>query len=768
MSDFSNVSSGFDFEVLLDKDIIKHLIQLFTDSENSIRINGVSLFKNFSDVNRDYTPVISEIPSADTNYFNLKEFTEAPDYFYVAVNPFDFTALPSVASIVAGLNGIYIVIRIKKRLEISEFIRQLKANEDADLYDVMNENLRIEGLIAVRAFTNSSDTLAKLNLNIRQMTHTLFDQLVQLSNPNNGGGISLSQSLTDFLLSPFVFDTDDAYESFLKSLHETLKIPLFIKDAVKDINPAFPFLPQCLNFVPYVEQGKIGIYGNFNTINASTRGDVANAEIFATDNLSGIGLSLSEALIQDILLSMFKFEMQKQLDSGEITQERFDNIDYSYPFAFPGELLKALELPKKASYFDIKEVKFAYKEHKFPDQEEKMDAVKLEIILSNDDNGFFEAVWDVIVPNPHITLYFGFEKTDSGIKVYMDGDVNIPFNLFAVMLTSVITLIIGNIVLDNKTHEYLKKVFEHNLALSLIKKRWDPFYLTHHCLKFHIDEILINKETQIRLTCNSGLSKSFEPYQSLYLSQIQFNNDFPQHFRYYLNSVSDVLTELLPATDRIEDIYTISSLSNVIEKEMDSTVQTMLVNRASLNKIYSLIPYSPQFVRLQDGSVELIKVLSNLRRDEIKFLLLENYLNNEVKKIVDLFLKLVNILVPGFDAQTVTEEQLAEVTSALEKLVLDSGTYSAYNDTGWKADLITFLQENPSEMLTLSPKQLVFLGMQSASVVGAFISLAINNEEIFRFMDMPGYQAIFWGDNFFIRNAANDTRRDNILTLPEF
>ena len=54
MADFTNVRSGFDLELLIDKSIFRHLIQILTESEESIQFNGLSMFKNLDNISRDY------------------------------------------------------------------------------------------------------------------------------------------------------------------------------------------------------------------------------------------------------------------------------------------------------------------------------------------------------------------------------------------------------------------------------------------------------------------------------------------------------------------------------------------------------------------------------------------------------------------------------------------------------------------------------------------------------------------------------------------
>lgn len=785
MATFNDVKTGFDLEVLIDENAIRHLLQLLTDAEEALWDGTSSLFKNFSDIDRNYDLTVATSTTSD-EFMRLIEIADDEDYFYLALAPLNFSKIITLpgATGLSGLDDFWLILRIQRSFNLIDIIEGLQASDSENVFDVYGEALRIEGVISgyhlgIDSTVSSTDTFKS---SIRSFTQLMYSQLTDLY---DAGTITFMPEVLDGLFELFaeevLFDTEEGYELFLLGLHNTIGISGILKDAVEEINVHSPFLFDRIQLKPFVAENKLGIYGNLNTIDASSRGNVDDAEAFANDEISGLAVNLTETLVNDLFLSMIQFEMQKLLDEGEITQRRFDEIDYSYPFAVPSEALDSLGLPPDTSFFEVNRIDVDFDEHKFPDQDEKVDAIKIEIVLSNADEGFWEALGDVFTPNPHVKIYIGFTTSGGDMNVLLDVDVNIPFNLFTALILGLISggwlswlylgaTVITNIVVDGAVQNAIDDVDEDDLnpsiGFTILNKRWDPFYTTQHRLNVAIQDVLINEDTQIKLTTKFSLSKEFDPYTSLYLQEAQFSSDTElNQFQYTLSSITDVLTPTLPATDRIEDMYDIASLTREIEATFSASVQNSLLDRGENLKIHTNIPYSPQFVRIDDtrNAIESVRILSDLRKSSIESMLRNQYVDDEVQKFLDL-LAALGIVNPD----SLTEEQLDELTSSLEDLILDSGNYNDYLETGLQEDFVTYLEENTDEMLTLTPLQVVLLGLTSVNVTDAIADFGVAPENLFDFIDLPGYQGVDLGEIIYIRNIANDTEEDNLLSLPEF
>ena len=707
-----------------------------------------------------------------------------PEYFYLGLSPLEIPLLITMVPALSMYGDVFFILRIKRTIDLVSMITNLKASNDANAYDAFKDNLRIQGLITLAAINNPDNvsSLSSFLSMIKQNTGVFYNML----KPVVTAGTITVQAVIDLFAQPDNLDTDENYELFLKDFHDKFKISQKIRLAFDKMNPASPFLLKDLILVPYTEEMKIGVFGNLNTIDTSGRGNTDNAVLFAADEISGIGLNFTEGRAQDLFLSLIKFEMQKKLDEGKISQNRFDNVNYSYPFSVPSEALSALDLPPSTSFFEVNEVQLDFKRHKFPDKDNETDAIKLEIILSNDKNEtFFQDVFDVIVPNPHVKIYIGFESTGSDLNILIDGDVGIPFNLFTALITAPIFAllpgisllmgmfgftIISNMVADKLLGDSLKKEETKDLGFTILKKRWDPFYITLHKLSLDIQEILINENTQVRLLAAATITREYSPYEEVYIKAAAFDdNDLLTEFRYKFSSIEDVIRVTLPATDRIEDFYNITNLSDEIAAVFSPENRAFLVTRYEDDKIDVQIPYSPRFVEYAGDVIASLRLLSDVRKDAIQEMLVAKYLQDEVQKIIGLFLELVVVLVPDYDVASITDPQLKEVTDALTKLVKDSGSYENYSDVKWEDDLPAYLRAHPDEMIILSPFQCAVMGMSLTISAGMVLgSAGISFEDLFAFMNLPGYQIIGDQNSIFVRNSPNDTRSDNLSTLPEF
>lgn len=787
MATFNDVKTGFDLEALIDENAIRHIIQLLADAEDTLWDGTSSLFKNFSDIERNYDLNVTTATTSD-EYMRVIEISDDEDYFYLALAPLNFSkiiTLPGAAAL-SLLDDFWIIVRIQRSFNLIDVIEGLQASDSENVFTVYGEALRIEGIQsgAGLAAVDSTTPIDTFKSSIRSFTKFIYMQLTDLY---DAGTITFMPEVLDGLfelIAEELFDDEAEYEIFLLGLHNTLGISGILKDAVAEININSPFLFERIHILPFVTDNKLGIYGNLNTIDSSSRGDVDDAEDFTTDEHSGLAVNLTEVFVNDLFLSMMQFEMQKQLDDGEINQARFDEIDYSYPFAVPSEVLDSLGLDSGVSFFEVNKIEVKFDEHRFPDQDDKVDAIKIEIVLSNADEGFWEALFDAVVPNPHVELHIGFDTSGSELNLLIDVDVDIPFNLFTALITApiftllsggsflfglfgftIVSNIVVDAVVDNAMDEAETDDIIPSLGFTILKKRWDPFYTTHHKMNLSIEDVLINEDPQIKLTTKFSLSKEFDPYTSLYLQEVEFSSETNlSQFQYSLSSITDVITSTLPASDRIEDMYDIDTLTREIGATYTTSIQNSLLDRSENLKIRTNIPYSPQFIRKDDsGAIELVRILSDLRKSSIESLLTNQYVDGEVQKFLDL-LEAIGIV----QIDELTEEQLDELTSSLEDLLIDSGSYNEYLETGLQEDFVTYLEENTDEMLTLTPLQVVLLGLTSTNVNSAIVDFGVTLEELFDFIDMPGYQGVDLGEIIYIRNIANDSEEDNLLSLPEF
>ena len=775
MAEFTNVTSGFDIEALIDENALRHLAQIFFDAEPATIIDGLNLIKNFEDIERDFT-LNYESATQGAEIMQMLTFPENDNHFYVLINPLNFDNLITIAdsAVLSAVRDVYVVLRINRNQDLIAMIDAIQSYESDSIYSTYQNFFRVEGFFTkLHLEEGNNATEDDFRASILSTTSILVNNLKAA---HEAGTLSIEMfdsPLIGGALEVLLSDLDN-YETFLMAFHNLIGINEPLIDAFKETNTSSPLLMSRLVLEPYISQNKIGVYGNFNLIQNNTHGNVNNASVFASNERSGFAMSLTEDLVSDLFLAMIRFEMSKLLADETINQTRFNQIQYRYPFAVPSELIDELDL-SGIDMFEINKVNLKFKKHKFAKGEDKKDALQLELVLSNDASGFFGDVLDFITPNPHVKVYLGLEREGGDLKLLYDTDVNIPFNFFTSLVLfpiigvfgTALVFILGNIVVDAIVGSKLTGDEKIKLQFPVMKKRWDPFYFTQYFMRLDLSSVLINEEEQIRILADFSINKEVEPYTSLYVSEVEFRNDRIFDVTYKLNNVSEVLIENRPATDRLIDFYDLENLEREISLNFVSHLGNLTI-RKNTNKLLLEIPYNPRFVKYEDSKITGIKVLSELRRKSIGNILTNIYLEEQRQSILDVFFDLLLILVPDYDISSITAEQLEDINAELEVLIRDTGSYEQYSDEGWENDLDDYLRAHDEEMLTVSPAELALLGMNSSSVQAAFKMAGLAVEEQFDFLEMKNYVAIAIGEDIFVRNLANSSRADNMSTLPEY
>lgn len=770
-NNFKDVSSGYDLELIIDQNVVGHLLQLIKEGEESLGGDLIPLVLNNFKVNRGETyKTQNENNEGSDVAFSFIDVEGQNEYIFIAIQIF----------IDSHLNN-SLVLRVRRNFNFISLVNSVKNSEN--IYSSFETFIRIEGIVG-NNHPDSYSTQEEFQNDILRNTKEFYSFIKRA-----GFNFNIPEILENAIFSSFA-----AYQEFLKILHDFLKISEFVGETLNKINASSPFVLKDILLNPYPSSessNKLGLYANFNTAHIPSRGNINDAVVFASGRQSGLGLNINRDLLEAMLLSTIRFEMQKLLEDNKISQTRFDSVEYSFPFKIPSEVFSSLgvdEIPNsliardKNLKLEVNKFKASQVKKKFKGQTEKIDALKLTITLSNNDNNFGEALLDGFTPNVNIIIYIGLNNPEKNIEFLVEGKINMKFNFLTGFLAFLIApffkifmffgvFIIGNVLIDKKIEPFLKNSLNSNtyaLAFSILKKRWDPFYTTLHQIRFKIESVGINNKEQIKIIFSPELFKSFVPYDKLYLKELNFDSaDSISSFKYSLEDV-DIIKEDTVATDRIEDLYTLDNLTRELDNQFTEEIKQSLKVRESESKILTNINYSPQFVDIVSQDIMTLRVLSDFRKDKIRNSIISIYLEQKTESYIDLFLQLLLKLVPDYDINSITNAQFSELKRELRKLIQDTTDYKNYRSTEWLKDLPQFLRENEDELLKLTPKQLALSGMNSTSAGNVLVNLGKPPKEYFNFIDMKDYQALAFNDKIFIRNAPNNKRGDNIALLPSF
>ena len=801
MAEFNDVTSGFDIETIVNPNLIRHFIQLLADSdsdglwypeagnsETGGRIGRPrSMFKNLPGILRAYSPNY-EYNTSDLDYMLVRDYGAGCPWIYILISPIDFQLFSELLGSYADVSGdVFVVIRLAKSWSPQPNIQNVLSAEDDNIYEHYSDIVRVEGLINTNRLEDSPQESDFLDA-IRVVTSVIYEKL---ADAHESGDVNAPQILAgafEWLANHILLDSDseEGYEIFLRAFHNISGISRSIRQAVNRIPPAFTELIAtiCARSFDH-DECCFGMYANFNTPNHRTRGNYADAQMFSETDCSGLAINLSNQLLEDLLLLVVRTQMQNLLDEGTITQQRFNQVQYEYPFQVPVEILPLDDIPEGIiSFFEIKSVSAKFKKHRFNGRgSTKREAVKLTVALSNINQEVYQLLFGSTAPNPRIHFWVGFEPIGANHAIILDGDINIPFPILAVLLFGPFRVdlnnfsgvghtafwFLGNLIINLLTRDMQLPEVDPNAELVLATKRWDPFYVTDHTLNLFLPQALINEDIlQVKLGVRAGIGRHPRPHNRTYipLMTVAPGEEIPDRIQYNIGNSRDVIRVSAMATDRIVDLYTLTSLEDVIDLNFSDAALTVLSERARENKILTFIPCTPHCVERRFGAVAKIGFISEARTNEIIDSLRNTFIQNQMNYYFEQFLDLVSALIPTYDRDSIDDEQRDLINKALWDWISQSELWESYQQSGLQEDFNNYLVSNPDELVHLSPSQLARFGMDRQFQIDA-TPWRSGPDIVFPFVDLTGYQAVRNNNRVYIRNIPNNNPADNLSTLPD-
>lgn len=814
MATYSNVASGFDVEILIDEEFIRHLIQLFTESEEAVILEDGRLTKFISDVRRDYRlNSIVPVQPAVGDTMVLVEFPDNPDYVYLLISPFNLGILENYIPInLADVwKEFYLVIRLKKKIKFLRLVNDIAEGEGENLYNLYGDIIRLEGVFSGRNLERISfGSPVDDQINFEEfrnlvfgLTNSVYDQLSIALQEEEGTFSSIFSRTFKVIAHRFFLTGLEGYELFLEAIHNLLGIGGSLKKALSKLKPDSPFLPSTVELRAYSTEKKLAVYANFNTIEPRTNGVAGNGRLFASDQKSGIALNLTDSLVEGLILSIVRQQMRRKLGAGEITQGQFDAVAYEYPFSLPQELFDNEELSDNVrnalESIRIIAVTAGFKKHKFPGVP-RMDAICIAFNLdiappSANDSPELITLIKLLVANPKATFFIGFETINGDLRVHLDSDIapnlGLLTKVFGWMVTgpfvggSLSGAILTFSLLENGLPNLLTKdqlVDQVPLeeippfGIPIHKKRWDPFYYTQHRIRFIISEIAINeRKPQVRINFGHSLDRTPEIYNGIFLKKVSFspNGKTLTQFTYSVESVEDFIPETLLATDRISGFYNLSSvLPEIAPLEVkinfSDDILRKLLTLVQEEKLRTSLPFSIQFVRLQNGQIVRVKILDQRRKNQLEAIIKVQYKNDRLNDALAQYEARMQRLKPGFSVSSLSEKELIVLKAQLTVRIEESQTFIDFNRSGWREELTNFLNIHPDEMLNLTPWQLVMLGMKTSDSGGKDLLNSTPIPKVFDFISLPEYLAILINDQVVLKDGPNTLPANRLASLPKF
>lgn len=801
MDTFDDVRTGHDLELLLDEQLLKAFVAVLFDAEPAVRLTAnAALIKEFGEIFRSYNPDGSSA-AMPGGTIRLLSFPETPEYFYLVLNVVDMEVLKGIIAAADPdirpedldfLGELGLVIRLGTRLLLPDLKSDLLQARRNQRFAAHSDTFRIEGLAPYRIQEDLQDpgTLVaptyaseqEFLTSLRGLTVTVLDFL-----PDDLQELFPEHFRNVLDQNPTGRREAGTYEVLLEGFHRDT-VSLSLRSLLRDADVGSFYVPASVSLVPFSEARKLGIYGDFSLSTMSVRnGDTAQAVDFTSTSPSGIALNLSESLARALFFALIRLRLEEALEDGEISQRRFDDISFTFPFVIPNELLDRNGRDGEDFFFEIDRLEMTTGNHRYPERDGKFFGLHIKLILSNRTSNVWGDLLDFATPNPRIHFHLAFNNTTAPSELLIDADIKVPLSAktFLVEMVSPLNLLsatrigtgVTNIVIDSR--DSLKFAIDPvslRLTPTVLRKRWDPFYYTLHQLLVNLEGGTINESGQLKVDFSAAITRDFEPVEQLYLSEVDADEAGINSVRYRFRNLDDLLTGDLPATSRIRDFYNRQTYNDEERPlELFVSIQDINIDRLNArrddNKILTHIPYIPRFARRENGSVTLLWAVSKERQSQVKRELLTRYVEAQVEDFVSYILDFVVELVPDFDSDAVTDDQLKELRRKTRGLIEDSKGFLDYDEFGWEDDFTRHLRMNEGDLLRLSPEQFALLGVNSdeqEELMNALQLFGLSPDELFDFLDLPGYVAIALGGQIFIRALPNQTVTDNIATLPEY
>lgn len=189
-----------------------------------------------------------------------------------------------------------------------------------------------------------------------------------------------------------------------------------------------------------------------------------------------------------------------------------------------------------------------------------------------------------------------------------------------------------------------QRLFQESIQrLSILTKRWDPFYSTRHQVVLDISQIHLF-ETGIHLAGTTHVGKSYAPTEDVYIRATDPIGTLEvEEFRYKVpRNAAETLpdTPVAPATDRqpyrLANSFSIGSPINLDEEpERNIVILTweQVRSRLAFNRLLSNILYRVVAVRLEENQIISIKSISEEEIRKIEDSWLDQYWEEEAERL---------------------------------------------------------------------------------------------------------------------------------------
>ena len=358
--------------------------------------------------------------------------------------------------------------------------------------------------------------------------------------------------------------------------------------------------------------------------------------------------------------------------------------------------------------------------YKLPDGSKSEKTQGLELLIKGEYVLMNIGEWEVIEPDFKVILRVYPEIVDGELIWHTDHDLKLNllagvvqvliFTLVAVtgalgqlligqtlgligIIENVVGPILGRSLLDGpieKENAKAVQIFQESIQrLTILTKRWDPFYSTRHQTVLAFGESWIGGGG-LYFAGTTRISKSFAPTEDVYIRATDPTNEqtldqlrykVPKHANRTLPE-----TPVAPATDRLPFTETNTlSLgqpfgSNIPDDERNililSREQAQL--RIPQDKLLARIPYRVVAVRLEENQVISIKSLSNYEAEEIEQEWIDRY-EEEIREEIaplypdDLLTRQAEAILTAMGISDPTPEMLEELKEELFDEAVDQG-----------------------------------------------------------------------------------------------
>lgn len=714
----SDIQTGFDLELLIRGTVFTSVLQLLQDvgavpREVNVGTTTVAIAATPpGQVDRRY----GAYPGADYVRIDpaafavqVHDYPSNPDWLYLSVN-------------VGGL-GMSLYLAVRRELDVRRIAADILDYVDGDSTEFAYWN-DLEA-VAFQLTTASFDPLRPFD----QVAPIGFEVLHQVNH-----GIS------------------DAFRNL-----KARKPAGLLKFLAGQPDPLYRARVDRLRLEPFQTESAIGVYANMVLLDHArglvpARGAIDIREFFLEDGEEmGLcsGPDFLGHIVDDLLLkaAVGARRSEESLDDDAVLAAL---LGEHFPLVVPRALVEELlGQPLQALTLVVRDTRVGTVNRRVESEEapdEPIPNLKVVLELNVDAGVAFELADDNVVAfvAPLAADIDGVRAVDAFVETNLRADilrslvdlelVPTPLNLLA----SAILAAVGNHTQDGSIVKgRLSELGAEMGAPTLATRRWDPFYYSLHRLVL-VEASASFADERLFLSVRTALSKSFQPEDRAVVRQADPEGD-ALRLRY---SVEDG-NNWLPASEYATDREPFVQEAEDAEPNVFSLVEADAAVRVALGKLVRNVIYKPYtIVTDQDPSpnadIDLIGLYSNREQGDLLDSLKDRFRDAMVDEILDA------LVAQGWQIDAVLR---ARLVASLRPYVEEQPRYLDYVDGGTlERDVLAAIRSGPGILrLRLSPVQLDRLERE------ALVAL-------------PGYASVVREGKLYVRNIANETTADNLLS----